>query len=216
MSPWKALANRKTKDNWSRWVYDSRSWENSQEALRAPEEGQGWNQAEKAPVLGVQAFIKDPGWSAVGSPGWAWMGPFKPEEQDSGELWGCHWRGACAVDPGFSKTAGLKEGGHVVQVLTGLAGVSLRTCRLPAPQTDAEAAPARSSQGGSQQSSVWSFLLEPSQCPSSFKMGEEIQHRNGGKYMNLWEFNASKELISTDAIPLCYRQFIVTLSFLQL
>ena len=55
---------------------------------------------------------------------------------------------------GFGKTAGLKEGGHQVEVLTGLAGVSSRTCRLPAPQTDAEAATARSSQGSSQQYSV--------------------------------------------------------------
>ena len=41
-----------------------------------------------------------------------------------------------------------------MEVLTGLAGVSSRTCRLPGPQTDAEAATARSSQGGSQQYSV--------------------------------------------------------------
>ena len=40
-----------------------------------------------------------------------------------------------------------KEGGHLGQVLTGLAGVSSRTCRLPAPQTDAEAATAWSSSG---------------------------------------------------------------------
>ena len=59
-----------------------------------------------------------------------------------------------------------------MEVLTGLAGVSSRTCRLPAPQTDAEAAPARSSQGGSQQSSVWSFLLEPSQRPCSYREGK--------------------------------------------
>ena len=58
-------------------------------------------------------------------------------------------------------------------VLTGLAGVSSRTCRLPGPQTDTEAAPARSSQGGSQQSSVWSFLLEPSQRPRSYRVGEK-------------------------------------------
>ena len=41
--------------------------------------------------------------------------------------------------------AGLKEGGHLVQVLIGLADVSSRTCRLPAPQTDAEAATSWSS-----------------------------------------------------------------------
>ena len=34
-----------------------------------------------------------------------------------------------------------------MQVLTGLAGVSSRTCRLPAPQSDAEAAKSRSSSG---------------------------------------------------------------------
>ena len=47
----------------------------------------------------------------------------------------------------FYKTADLKEGGHLVQVLIGLAGVSSRTWRLPAPQTDAQAATARSSSG---------------------------------------------------------------------
>ena len=68
-----------------------------------------------------------------------------------------------------------------MEVLTGLAGVSSRTCRLPAPQTDAEAATARSSQGGSQQSSVWS-LLESSQRPSSYREGGKVQWRNDGKY----------------------------------
>lgn len=148
------------------------------------EGGQARTRQKKAPVFGVQAFLRDPGWSAVGSAGWAWMGPFKPEEQESGELWGCHWRGACAVDPGVWQDCWSPEGGHLVEVLTGLAAVSSRTCRLPAAQTDAEVATARSSQGSSQPYSVWSFLFEPSQCPSSFKMGEEIQHRNREKHMN--------------------------------
>ena len=91
--------------------------------------------------------------------------------------------GLCSRPWGLARLLVSRKG--LVEVLTGLACVSSRTCRLPAPQTDAEAATARTSQGGSQQYSVWSFLLEPSQCPSSFKMGEEIQHRNGGKYMNL-------------------------------
>ena len=60
-----------------------------------------------------------------------------------------------------------------MEVLTGLAGVSSRNCRLPAPQTDAEAATAWTSQGSSQQYSVWSFLLEPSQCPRSYRVGEK-------------------------------------------
>ena len=50
-------------------------------------------------------------------------------------------------------------------------------------QTDAEAAPARSSQGGSQQSSVWPFLLEPSQCPCSYREGEKY---NGEMMGNTW------------------------------
>ena len=47
----------------------------------------------------------------------------------------------------FSKTADLEEGGLLVHVLTGLAGVSSRNPRLPAPLTDAEAATAWSSSG---------------------------------------------------------------------
>jgi len=58
-----------------------------------------------------------------------------------------------------------------VKVLTGLAGVSSTNRRLPAPQTDAEAATAQSSQGSSQQYSVWSFLLELSQRPRSYREG---------------------------------------------
>ena len=40
------------------------------------------------------AFIHDPGWSALGSPGWVWISPFKPRQ--AGFWWalsGCHWRG---------------------------------------------------------------------------------------------------------------------------
>ena len=55
--------------------------------------------------------------------------------------------GPVKLNLGFSKTADLEEGGLLVQVLTGLAGVSSRNHRLPAPQTDAEAATAWSSSG---------------------------------------------------------------------
>ena len=88
-------------------------------------------------------------------------------------LWGWHWRGDCEVALGFSKPAGLKEGGLLVQVLTWVAGVSSRTCRKPAPQTDAEADQHGAVQGSSQQYSVWSFLLEPSHCPCSYREGEK-------------------------------------------
>ena len=47
----------------------------------------------------------------------------------------------------FSKTADLEEDGLLVHMITGLAGVSSRNPRLPAPQTDAEAATAWSSSG---------------------------------------------------------------------
>ena len=50
--------------------------------------------------------------------------------------------GACAVDPGVQQDCWSQGRSHLVQVLTGLAGVSSRTCRLTAPQTDAEAATA--------------------------------------------------------------------------
>ena len=50
--------------------------------------------------------------------------------------------GPMKLNLGFSKTADLEEGGLLVQVLTGLAGVSSRNHRLPAPQTHAEAATA--------------------------------------------------------------------------
>ena len=69
-----------------------------------------------------------------------------------------------------------------MEALTGLAGVSSRTCRLPVPQTDAEAATAWSSSG-----KFSTILIRTSQCPSSCKMREEIQHRNGGKYLKLLE-----------------------------
>ena len=138
------------------------------------------------------AFLSDPGWSAVGSPGWVWMGPFKPEGQNSGELWGCQWSGACEVDPGFSKTAGLKEGGDLGQVLTGLAGVSSRTCRLPAPQTDTEAATAWSSSG--ELSTVWSFLLELSQCLNSYRVGERYNVEVMGNTGNYLRFKGTKEV----------------------
>ena len=36
-------------------------------------------------------------WAPQAERGWVHS---NQEEQDSGELWGCHWRGACAVDPG--------------------------------------------------------------------------------------------------------------------
>ena len=55
--------------------------------------------------------------------------------------------GPVKLNLGFSKTADLEEDGFLVQVLTGLAGVSSRNHRLPAPQTDAEAATAWSSSG---------------------------------------------------------------------
>ena len=144
MSPWKVWVNGRTKDNCSRWVYDSRSSENSQQALRAPEQGQSWNQAEKTPVHGVQT--------------WPWVKCCAPhrlsveasiqtDEQDSGEVWVDHWRGVCVVDPEVQKDCWCQVRGHLVPVITGLAGVSSRTCRLPAPQTDAEAATAWSSSG---------------------------------------------------------------------
>ena len=55
--------------------------------------------------------------------------------------------GPVKLNLGFSKTADLEEGGLLVQVPTGLAGVNSRNRRLPAPQTDAEAATAWSSSG---------------------------------------------------------------------
>ena len=55
--------------------------------------------------------------------------------------------GSVKLNLGFSKTAALEEDGLLVQVLTGLAGVSSRNPRLPAPQTDAEVATAWSSSG---------------------------------------------------------------------
>ena len=48
---------------------------------------------------------------------------------------------------GLSKTADLEEGGLLVHMLTGLAAVSSSNPRLPAPQTDDEAAAAWSSSG---------------------------------------------------------------------
>ena len=58
-----------------------------------------------------------------------------------------HGRGVCVVDPEVQKDCWCQGRGHLVPVITGLAGVSSRTCRLPPPQTDAEAATAWSSSG---------------------------------------------------------------------
>ena len=55
--------------------------------------------------------------------------------------------GPVKLNLGFSKTADLEEDGLLVHMLTGLAGVSSRNPRLPAPQTDAEAATAWSRSG---------------------------------------------------------------------
>ena len=84
---------------------------------------------------------------------------------------------------GVSKTAGLKEGGHLEQVLTGLAGVSSRTCRLPAPQTDAEAATSWSSSGELSTLLCMSLLIRTVTMPQQLQRGGKVQWRNDGKYM---------------------------------
>ena len=101
-------------------------------------------------------------------------------------LWGWHWRGDCEVALGFSKPAGLKEGGLLVQVLTRLAGVSSRTCRLPAPQTDAEAATVWSSSG--ELSTVLCIILLIRTVTMSLQLqrGGKVQWSNHGKYMIKW------------------------------
>ena len=59
-----------------------------------------------------------------------------------------------------------------MEVLTGLAGVSSGTCWLPAPRQMLRQQQHGAVQGNCQQYSVSSFLLEPSQCPSSYKKWE--------------------------------------------
>ena len=93
--------------------------------------------------------------------------------------------GACEQTLGFSKTADLKEGGHLVQVLTGLAGVSSGNCKLPALRQMLRQQQHGAVHGNCLQYFLSSFLVEPSQCPSSYNMGEEIQHRNDGIYLKL-------------------------------
>ena len=56
-----------------------------------------------------------------------------------------------------------------MEALTGLAGVSSRTCRLPAPQTDAEAATAWSSSG------KFSTIL----IIRTITMSEQLQNERG-------------------------------------
>ena len=60
-----------------------------------------------------------------------------------------------------------------MQVLTGLAGVSSRTCRLPAPQTDAEAATAWSSSG--KLSTIFCMILL-----RTITMSQQLQRSGGG------------------------------------
>ena len=90
-----------------------------------------------------------------------------------------------------------------MEVLTGLAGVSSRTCRLPAPQIDAEAATAWSSSG--RLSTIMILLIRTTTMSLQLQRGEKIQCRNGGKYMTIRDLKPVRKLISTDAISLCYQ-----------
>ena len=74
-----------------------------------------------------------------------------------------------------------------MQVLTGLAGVSSRTCRLPAPQIDAEAATAWSSSGKLSTVLCMILLIRTTTMSLQLQRGKKIQCRNGGKYMTLLE-----------------------------
>ena len=77
--------------------------------------------------------------------------------------------------------------GHLGQVLTGLAGVSSRTCRLPAPQTDAEAATAWSSSGELSTVLCMIFLIRTITMSQQLQSGGKVQCRNDGKYRKLFE-----------------------------
>ena len=104
------------------------------------------------------------------------------EEQESGELWGCHWREACAVDPGVQHDCWSQGGVYLLQVFTGLASVSSRAYRLPAPQTDAEASTTCSSSG--KLSTVLSMIL-----PRTITMSQQLQRSGGlegGSTMEKW------------------------------
>ena len=122
------------------------------------------------------------------------------------EIWGCHWRGACAVDPGVQHDCWSQGGVYLLQVFTGLASVSSRAYRLPAPQTDAEASTACSSSG--KLSTVLSMIL-----PRTITMSQQLQRsgggvggvqwRNDGKYPIIWSLKAVWKLIAPDIILLC-------------
>ena len=79
-----------------------------------------------------------------------------------------------------------------MQVLTGLAGVSSRTCRLPAPQTDAEAATAWSSSGKLSRI-LCMILLRTITVSQQVERGVKVQWRNDGKYPIIQLFEALRQ-----------------------
>ena len=74
-----------------------------------------------------------------------------------------------------------------MQVLTGLAGVSSRTCRLPVPQIDAEAATAWSSSGRLSTALCMILLIRIIRMSLQLQRGKKIQCGKGAKYMTLLE-----------------------------
>ena len=126
-------------------------WENSELMTLGPQRihSKTWGPLRKVKARTRQrkfqylGFRPDRWWRGVGHTGWVWRGTFK--QRRAGFWWAQRVSlkgGGCAVDPGVQQDCWSQGRSHLVQVLTGLAGVSSRTCRLTAPQTDAEAATA--------------------------------------------------------------------------
>ena len=141
-------------------------------------------------------------WAPQAECGWAHS---NQEEQESGELWGCHWRGACAVDPGvqqdcWSQGRGSRSAG------------AHRTGWCEFKDLQAACSPDRrwgsnSTEQSGRLSTVLCMVLLIRTVTASLQLqrGKKIQCRNGGKYMTIRDLKPVRKLISTDAISLCYQ-----------
>ena len=134
------------------------------------------------------------------------MGPFKPEEQESGELWGCHWRGACAVDPGvqqdcWSQGTGSSSGG------------AHRTGWCEFKDLQAACSPDRRwGSTSTEQSGRLSTVLCMVLLIRTVTVSQQLQRRGGGRYSveimeNTWHhlrIKGSQETSCYRCRPLCY------------
>ena len=165
-------------DNWGRWVYDSRFLREFTGSLEGPWGRSRLEPGRESSSTWGSGLSKGPWVKGCGLP--RLSVDWSIQTRGVGIWWALRVSlkgGLCSRPRGSGRLLiSIKEGGHLVEVLTGLAGVSSRTCRLPAPQTDAEAATACSSSG--KLSTVLSMIL-----PRTITMSQQLQRSWGwGEY----------------------------------